>query len=125
VEQVEPTGNEENTRVVLKLHQDLAPFKFAVFPLQKKPAELLTKAEEIYERLCRRVATDFDASGSMGRLYRRHDEIGTPYCITVDHQSLQDNTVTVRFRDSMQQIRVNVEDLINNVNTFMEHNGKL
>jgi glycyl-tRNA synthetase len=124
IERVEDSNEEDNTRVVLKLHQDLAPFKFAVFPLQKKPVELLHKAEEIFEQLSQNVATDFDASGSMGRLYRRHDEIGTPYCITIDHQTLQDNTITIRYRDSMQQIRVNVNDFLNNVSKFLK-NGKL
>lgn len=106
---------------MLKLHPDLAPYKFAVFPLQKKPIELLHKAETIYERLCQQVATDFDSTGSMGRLYRRHDEIGTPYCITIDHQTLQDDTVTVRFRDSMNQIRVNANDLIEKAQHFLDN----
>ncbi|KAG2379002.1 hypothetical protein C9374_007640 [Naegleria lovaniensis] len=111
---VEDVPGEEEKRVVLKIHPDLAPYKFAVFPLQKKPAELMQKAEDIYNKLSTVVATDYDVSPSIGVLYRRHDEIGTPYCITVDHQTLKDNTVTIRDRDTMKQIRLSCDELLNN-----------
>lgn len=111
---VEEVPGEEEKRVVLKIHPDLAPYKFAVFPLQKKPVELMQKAEEIYNKLSTVVATDYDVSPSIGVLYRRHDEIGTPYCITVDHQTLKDNTVTIRDRDTMKQIRLSCDELLNN-----------
>jgi len=117
---VEDVPGEEEKRVVLKIHPDLAPYKFAVFPLQKKPVELMQKAEELYNKLSTIVSTDYDVSPSIGVLYRRHDEIGTPYCCTVDHQTLKDNTVTVRDRDSMKQIRVNIDDLINNAQQYLK-----
>jgi glycyl-tRNA synthetase len=106
----------------LKLNYDLAPYKFAVFPLQKKPIELVTKAEQVYEKLAEQVSTDFDTTGSMGKLYRRHDEIGTPFCVTIDHQTLEDNTITIRFRDSMKQIRIHMDELVLNVQEFVKNN---
>ncbi|EFC47251.1 predicted protein [Naegleria gruberi] len=112
----------EEKRVVLKIHPDLAPYKFAVFPLQKKPVELMSKAEEIYSQLASVVSTDYDVSSSIGVLYRRHDEIGTPYCITIDHQTLKDNTVTVRDRDTMKQIRMNINDIVTNPLHLLKNN---
>lgn len=99
------------TRTVLRFHPLMAPIKVAVFPLMKKP-ELTDMAESIYKNLRKRVKTDYDESGAIGKRYRRHDEIGTPLCITVDYQTLEDQTVTVRLRDSMQQHRVAVKDLM-------------
>jgi len=105
-------------RTVLRLHEDVAPYRYAVLPLLKKQP-MVDKADAIFERL--RVsmtgskhslaAVDFDATGSVGRRYRRQDEAGTPCCITVDHQTLQDDTVTVRARDSMRQVRISVGEL--------------
>ncbi|KAL9647546.1 hypothetical protein ABK040_006902 [Willaertia magna] len=119
---VEDVPGESEKRVVLKLNPELAPYKFAVFPLQKKPVELVHKAEEIYEKLSTKVCADFDVSSSIGVTYRRHDEIGTPYCCTVDHQTLKDNTITVRDRDTMKQIRVNIDDLLQNPTGFLKEN---
>ena len=99
-----------NTRVVLKLHPRLAPTKVAVFPLLKKDGQP-EKAEQIYKRLRERYATAYDESGNIGRRYRRHDEAGTPVCITVDHQTMEDDTVTLRDRDSLEQRRVKIESL--------------
>ena len=82
--------------------------KVAVLPLQK---QLNEKAEEIYASLSKNFACDFDGSGSIGKRYRRQDEIGTPYCVTVDFDTLENGTVTVRERDSMAQIRLPVEEL--------------
>lgn len=99
---------EGDTRVVLHLHHALAPVKVAVLPLQK---QLNDKAGEIYTELCKHFACDIDASGSIGKRYRRQDEIGTPYCVTVDFDTLEDGAVTVRERDTMAQVRIPVENL--------------
>lgn len=100
--------DQKDTRVVLKLHPVLAPFKAAVFPLSKKLKE---QALEIYRELSENYMVDYDDSGSIGRRYRRHDEIGTPFCITFDFDSLEDNCVTVRDRDTMDQERIAIEQL--------------
>lgn len=96
---------EGETRVLLKLHPRIAPVKAAVFPLVKKEG-MPQKAQEIYRALRRRYNVFYDEKGAVGRRYRRQDEAGTPYCITVDGQSLADDTVTIRDRDTLQQIRV-------------------
>jgi glycyl-tRNA synthetase len=95
-------------RVVLQLHASVAPFKAAVFPLTKKLNE---EAEEVFHKLSKYFNIDYDDSGSIGKRYRRHDEIGTPYCLTYDFDSLEDNCVTVRDRDTMEQKRIKIEDL--------------
>ncbi len=95
-------------RVVLQLHPSVAAFKAAVFPLTKKLNE---QAEEVFHELSKYFNVDYDDSGSIGKRYRRHDEIGTPYCITYDFDSLEDKCVTVRDRDTMEQKRVKIEDL--------------
>ncbi len=97
-----------DTRVVLHLHHALAPYKVAVLPLQKKLTE---KAEEIYKNLCKKFSCTFDETASIGKRYRRQDEIGTPYCVTIDFDSLEDNCVTIRERDSMAQIRISIDEL--------------
>lgn len=95
-------------RVVLKLHHALAPYKVAVFPQQKKLAE---PAMEIYHELAHHYMVDYDVTGSLGKRYRRQDEIGTPYCITYDFDSPDDNAVTIRDRDTMEQVRVPIDKL--------------
>ncbi len=97
---------EGDSRVVLHLHPALAPFKVAVLPLSKKLSE---KAEEIYADLSKEFMCDYDEAGSIGKRYRREDEIGTPYCITVDFDTLEDNMVTIRDRDTMEQVRVEID----------------
>lgn len=101
----------EETRVVLRFHPQLAPVKAAVLPLMRKEGHP-EKAQEIEKMLRPHFIVDYDESANIGKRYRRQDEIGTPYCITVDHQTMQDNTVTLRERDSMQQIRVAIAELI-------------
>jgi glycyl-tRNA synthetase len=101
---------EGNPRTVLKLHPRLAPYKAAVFPLLRKEGHP-EKATEVYKMLRESYRVDYDDSGNIGRRYRRHDEIGTPLCITIDHQTLQDETVTVRNRDSLEQRRVPINAL--------------
>ena len=97
-------------RNVLRLHPSLSPFKVAVLPLQKKP-ELMQLANTIFDDLVDVTAADFDAQGSIGRRYRRQDEIGTPSCVTVDLQSLEDQMVTVRDRDTTNQTRIPIAEL--------------
>ena len=97
-------------RVVLKLHPRLAPVKVAVFPLIKKDG-MPEMAAEIYRELKQRWNVFYDLKGSIGRRYRRQDESGTPFCVTVDHDSLNDSTVTVRDRDTTTQTRVPVSEL--------------
>ena len=100
--------DENETRTVLHLHPALAPYKVAVLPLSKKLSE---KAEEIYDKLSKKYMCEYDEAGSIGKRYRREDEIGTPYCVTVDFETQNDNTVTIRNRDTMEQIRINIDEL--------------
>lgn len=109
-------------RAVLKLVPELAPIPTAVFPLMAKDG-LDVKAHEVVNLIEKEYETFYDESGSIGKRYRRMDEIGTPLCITVDHQTLEDNTVTVRERDSMKQIRVKTEELPEFINNVFE--GKI
>ena len=106
----EETIGEGDVRTVLHLHPALAPFKCAVLPLSKKLSE---KAGELYDELSRHFNCEFDETGSIGKRYRRQDEIGTPFCITFDFESLEDNCVTVRDRDTMEQIRLPISELKN------------
>ncbi len=104
----EETIGEGDVRTVLRLHPALAPYKAAVLPLSKK---LSPKALEICDQLRRKFMADFDESGAIGRRYRRHDEIGTPFCVTVDFETENDGCVTVRDRDTMQQVRVPIAEV--------------
>ena len=97
-----------DVRTVLHLHPALAPFKCAVLPLSKKLSE---KAQEVYAMLSKKFMVDFDETGSIGKRYRREDEIGTPYCVTVDFDSETDGCVTVRDRDTMEQVRLPISEL--------------
>lgn len=100
---------ENETRVVLKLSPALACYKLAILPLMKK--EHSPKAQEIFNDLSKYFMCDYDDSGSIGKRYRRHDEIGTPFCLTVDDNTLKENTVTIRFRDSMEQITLKLDEV--------------
>jgi glycyl-tRNA synthetase len=101
---------ENRNRVVLRLHPRLAPIKAAVLPLVNKDGQP-EMAREIYEELRTAMVAEYDAGGSIGRRYRRQDEIGTPWVVTVDHQTLEDRTVTLRDRDSLEQVRVKLDEL--------------
>ncbi|MBR1654065.1 MAG: glycine--tRNA ligase [Clostridia bacterium] len=101
---------EGDVRTVLHLHPALAPYKVAVLPLSKK---LSDKANEVYEKLSKKFMCDYDEAGSIGKRYRREDEIGTPYCVTIDFDTLEDNQVTVRDRDTMEQVRISIDELEN------------
>jgi glycyl-tRNA synthetase len=103
----------EEVRIVLKFPFQLAPYKVAILPLMKKDG-LADKAQEIYLGLKKLgISCDYDESGSVGKRYRRQDENGTPWCITVDYQSKDDGTVTLRHRDTMIQSRVGISDIQN------------
>ena len=108
---------EGDVRTVLHLHPALAPYKVAVLPLSKK---LSDKASEVYEMLSKKFMCDYDEAGSIGKRYRREDEIGTPYCVTVDFDTLEDNQVTVRDRDTMEQIRISIDELSNWIEKKLE-----
>jgi glycyl-tRNA synthetase len=108
---VEGLPNGES-RTVLKLKEELAPVKYAVFPLLKNKPELVAKAKEVYAKLSENYLCEFDDNGNIGKRYRRQDEIGTPYCVVIDFDTLEDGTVTVRDRDTTEQQRVKIDDLI-------------
>lgn len=112
-EEEAPTASgKKETRIVLKLPKELAPYKVAILPLSKKPG-LEKVSQEIFDKLKEFYMVDFDATQSIGRRYRRQDEIGTPYCITVDFETLNDESVTVRDRDTMKQDRIKISELEN------------
>lgn len=104
---------EGDVRTVLHLHPAIAPYKVAVLPLSKKLSE---KAEEVYAKLSKNFMCDYDEAGSIGKRYRREDEIGTPYCVTIDFDTLEDECVTIRDRDTMEQVRVKIDELENWIN---------
>ena len=104
-------------RTVLHLHPALAPYKVAVLPLSKKLSE---KANEVYDMLSKKFMCDYDEAGSIGKRYRREDEIGTPYCVTIDFDTLEDNQVTIRDRDTMEQVRISVDELENWISKKIE-----
>ncbi len=104
----EETLENGETRVVMKFHPAIAPFKVAVLPLQKNINE---KALELYRNLSKKFMCTYDEAGSIGKRYRRYDEIGVPYCITIDFDTLEDNTVTIRDRDTMEQIRLPIDEV--------------
>lgn len=101
----------DDLRVVLKLHKDLAPTKVAVLPLLKNRSEIVELAKRIQQDLKKSLVVVYDDTAAIGKLYRRQDEVGTPYCVTVDVKSLEDKQVTVRERDTMKQDRVSVDKL--------------
>ncbi len=111
---------EEEDRIVLKLHPKLAPYKAAVFPLLKNKPELVDKAQGIYRDLKKDFNVAWDDRGNIGKRYYGQDEIGTPYCITVDFQTLEDDTVTIRDRDTMKQERFKTEDLKSYIEKSLE-----
>lgn len=102
-----------DTRVVMHFHPAIAPYKVAVLPLQKNLGE---KANEVYTLLAKHFMVTYDEAGSIGKRYRRQDEIGTPMCVTIDFDTLDNDTVTIRDRDTMEQIRLPISELVNYVN---------
>jgi glycyl-tRNA synthetase len=110
----------EETRIVLKLKKNLSPIKVAVFPLVKNKPELTRKAHLIFNDLKSQFMCEFDDNGNIGKRYRRQDEIGTPYCVTIDYDTLENDTVTVRDRDTMKQERIKTAELASWVTKNLE-----
>ncbi len=113
----EEVVDEKDTRVVMRFHPALAPFKAAVLPLSKKLSE---EAEKVADELSKHFMVDFDDAGSIGKRYRRQDEIGTPFSICFDFDSLEDNCVTVRDRDTMEQVRMPISELVSYINDKLQ-----
>ncbi|HKX82768.1 MAG TPA: His/Gly/Thr/Pro-type tRNA ligase C-terminal domain-containing protein, partial [Pyrinomonadaceae bacterium] len=107
----EKTNEKGEVRVILKLKPELAPIKVAVLPLAKNKPEIVEMATKIKKDLQPSMRAVYDDTGGIGKLYARQDEIGTPFCVTVDHESLEDNAVTVRDRDTWEQERIGVDQL--------------
>ncbi len=105
------TESAKEKEIVLHLNKKIAPIRAAILPLVKNNAELVSKAKEVHSVLKNNFMCQYDEVGTIGRRYRRQDEIGTPYCITIDHQSLKDDTATVRYRDTMEQKREKIDEL--------------
>ena len=119
-EKVADKGNDDDWRTVLRFHPNIAPITVAVLPLMKKDG-LAELAEEIRNELKEEFKTDYDQSGAIGKRYRRQDEVGTPFCVTVDYDSKEDNTVTLRFRDSMEQVRIPRTELVSKIRTEIKN----
>jgi glycyl-tRNA synthetase len=111
VEEAPTASGDTEKRTLLKLHPDLAPVKVAVLPLSRKET-LVPEARRVFDLVKTRFVSDYDDAGSIGRRYRRQDEVGTPFCVTVDFDSLEDKQVTVRERDSMRQDRLPIDHLV-------------
>lgn len=107
------------TRVVMHFHPAIAPYKVAILPLQKNLSE---KAKEVYSILSKEFMCDYDEAGSIGKRYRRQDEIGTPFCVTIDFDTLENNSVTIRDRDTMEQIRMPIEELTKYISEKIKFN---
>ncbi|MHA1473532.1 MAG: His/Gly/Thr/Pro-type tRNA ligase C-terminal domain-containing protein [Promethearchaeota archaeon] len=104
----------EDERINLKIARDIAPNLVAVFPLVRNKEKIFNLAKKVHRLLLdNRVSSFFDSAGSIGKRYRRQDELGTPYCITIDYESLDDNDVTIRYRDTMEQKRVLISEILN------------
>ncbi|MFL6374334.1 MAG: His/Gly/Thr/Pro-type tRNA ligase C-terminal domain-containing protein, partial [Pyrinomonadaceae bacterium] len=107
----EKTTDKGETRVILKLTPEMAPIKVAVLPLAKNNEDIVAMAKRLKQTLQPQMRTVYDDTGGIGKLYARQDEIGTPFCVTVDHDSLEDNAVTVRHRDTWEQERISTDQL--------------
>jgi glycyl-tRNA synthetase len=116
----EKTNDKGEKRVILKLHPSLAPIKAAILPLAKNKPELVGMAKAIKRSLQPMLRAVYDDTGGIGKLYARQDEIGTPFCVTVDHQSLEDEAVTVRDRDTWEQERVKVSELLEHLQSRLK-----
>lgn len=114
-ETVPDADGKESTRIVLKLHPAVAPIKVAILPLLKNKEELTSTAKSVYDTLKKHFNCQYDEKDAIGRRYRRQDAIGTPYCVTIDFDTLEDQTVTLRDRDSLEQVRIKIEDLYSTI----------
>jgi glycyl-tRNA synthetase len=116
----EPDPGHREVRTLLRLHRDLAPMKVAVLPLSRNP-KLVPTAREVYALVRPHFATQYDDAQAIGRRYRRQDEAGTPFCVTIDFQTVEeDQAVTIRERDSMEQIRVPIADLVDTLHQKLD-----
>jgi len=115
------TDATKEVEVVLNLVKHIAPIQVAVFPLVKNKPDFVKKAREVYESLRKEFVCQYDETGSIGRRYRRHDEIGTPYAVTVDFESLENNDVTLRDRSTMKQTRISIDNLFNEIKKQLEN----
>lgn len=120
----ETTESTKEVETVLKLNKSLAPVKVAVLPLVKNKEDVVRKAREVFDLIRPNFMSQYDESGSVGRRYRRQDEIGTVFCVTVDFQTLEDNTVTIRDRDTMKQYRLLIPKLIESFNVLLSDEFK-
>jgi glycyl-tRNA synthetase len=100
-------------RTVLKVKPQVSAYKMAIIPLASNKPELIAKAESIFQKLNEKYSIDWDDSSNIGKKYRRQDEIGTPWCLVVDYQTLEDDTVSIRDRDTMEQIRIKSDEVDN------------
>jgi len=124
-ETVPDADGKDSTRIVAKFHPAIAPFKAAVLPLVKNKPELVEAATAVYDRLKKHFLCYYDEKDAIGRRYRRQDAIGTPYCITIDFDTLEDNTVTIRDRDSLEQKRVAIDSLVQMLSASVDINNIL
>ncbi len=106
----------DEQRTILKLDSSISPYELAIFPLVKNKPEIVAKAFEVYQTLRKNYAVSFDSRGNIGKRYLSQDEIGTPYCVTIDYQTLEDETVTIRNRDTKEQTRIKISEIINYLN---------
>ncbi len=112
-------NDREKNRIVLKLKPSLAPYKVAVFPLLKNKTELVKKAQTVFNQLSEKFETIWDDRGNIGKRYLYQDEIGTPFCVTIDFDSLEDNTVTIRNRDTAEQLRMPISELESHISSML------
>ena len=124
-ETVPDAEGKDSTRMVFKIHPALAPVKVAVLPLLKNKEELTSKAAEVYKKLNLHFQTQYDEKDAIGRRYRRQDAIGTPFCVTIDFDTLEDGTVTLRDRDTLQQERISIDELVAKISQRVSMAGLL
>lgn len=124
-ETVPDADGKDSTRMVFKIHPALAPVKVAVLPLLKNKEELTSKAAEVYKKLNLHFQTQYDEKDAIGRRYRRQDAIGTPFCVTIDFDTLEDGTVTLRDRDTLQQERISIDELVAKISPRVSMAGLL
>ena len=124
-EAVPDASGNETTRIVCKLHPAIAPVKAAILPLVKNKEELVNAATDVYDKLKSHVICQYDEKDAIGRRYRRQDAIGTPYSITIDFETLENNTVTVRDRDTLEQERVGIDELATKITQVCSVNNIL
>ena len=124
-ETVPDADGKDSTRMVFKIHPALAPVKVAVLPLLKNKEELTSKAAEVYKKLNLHFQTQYDEKDAIGRRYRRQDAIGTPFCVTIDFDTLEDGTVTLRDRDTLQQERISIDELVAKISQRVSMAGLL